>query len=167
MARTRRYVLASVALSALGAVHAAGGQASLLEFELKSLHEPVVHSLSRYQGKPVLMLFFQPDCNWCLRQVRAINELNEQCEGGFEAVAVGVRGSRGELRKELRRIRPDFPAYQASPRLLEALGGVETTPLMLVGDDEGDLVTWLRGFIATDRLHVVLDEAGLADCASR
>ena len=167
MARSRAGLAGLLSLIAFGVVHANGQTASLLDFELRSLQEPDVHSLIRYQGKPVLMLFFQPDCGWCFRQVRVINELAEQCDDGFEAVAVGVRGSRGELRKELRRIRQDFPAYQASPRLLEALGGVETTPLMLVGDDEGDLVTWMRGYIATDRLHTVLDEAGLADCSSR
>ena len=156
-----------VALTALGAVHAdGGGQASLLEFELKSLTEPEVHALTRYQGKPLLMLFFQPDCNWCLRQVRAINELSDQCNGAFAAVAVGVRSSRGQLRKELRRLRPAFPAYEASPSLLEALGGVDSTPVMLLGDANGDFVTWMRGFLDTERLQTVLTEASLVHCPS-
>ena len=138
---------------------------SLLDFELRSLAGPEVHSLQAYAGKPVVLLFFQPECNWCLRQVRSLNELKRECDDGFNAVLVGVRGTRSELRTELRRLKPDFAAYQASPSLLEAIGGVETTPLMLVGDAEGRFVTWMRGFIPEDEFLASLSEAGPMGCS--
>ena len=110
------------------------------------------------------MVFFQPECTWCLRQFKAINDLAESCSQSFEAVAVGFRGNRNELRKELRRLRPQFPAYQASPRLLDSVGDIEATPLILVGDSDGGLVTWMRGYIPRDQLLEALNQAGALAC---
>ena len=135
---------------------------SLLEFELRSLAEPEVHSLERYRGKPVVMVFFQPECTWCLKQVRAINALREQCE--IEAIAVGVNGNRVALRKELHRLRPTFPAYQASPRLIDELGGDIATPMTLLGDANGGFVSWSRGFLPDQQLLELMRSSGQTDC---
>ena len=124
---------------------------SLLEFELRSLEEPEVHQLSRYQGKPLVMIFFQPECNWCAKQIEAINKLRKQCHREIEAVAIGFGSNRTELRKELRRLRPDFPAYQASPKLIAEVGGVVATPVTLLGDSDGRFVSWTRGFVPYER----------------
>ena len=151
-------------LAVAGPAAAEDASASLLGFELRSLEAPEYHSLERYRGKPVLMVFFQPDCTWCQRQFRAINELAETCDYAFEAMAVGFRGNRGELRKELRRLRPEFPAYQASPALMDSIGSIDATPLILIGDSSGKLVTWLRGYIPSDELVVSLQQAGTLAC---
>ncbi len=155
------WLVTTLLLAALTAARA--DAPSLLDFDLRSLSEPETHSLKRYAGKPVLMLFFQPDCTWCLRQVKTINELGRQCDA-FSAMAIGVLGTRSELRTELRRLRPAFPAYQASPRLLESLGEVETTPLMLFGDADGRFVTWWRGYAPEDKLVEFMGSAGTAIC---
>ena len=136
---------------------------SLLDFELRSLAEPEMHSLERYQGKPVLLVFFQPDCNWCLKQFRVVNELGSQCDN-FEAIAVGIHGNRKDLREELRRLRPRFPAYQASPHLLDALGDLATTPLVLLGDQDGSFINWYRGYAAKAELKTFMAEAGNLGC---
>lgn len=138
-------------------VPAFGSGTSLLAFELKSLGEPARHSLDRYRGQPVLMVFFEPDCSWCLRQIRAINELQAGCPGGVAAIAVGVNGNRKQLQKALRRIRPEFPAYEASPELVESLGGVPATPFTLLGDTNGEFVNWTRGYLKTAELRSFVD----------
>lgn len=135
---------------------------SLLDFELRSLEQPEVHALQRYEGKPVLMMFFEPDCTWCYRQVRAINDIGRQCGDTFSAIAIGVNGNRQALQKELRRLRPDFPAYQASPELLESLGGIDATPLSLLGNADGDFANWARGYMPSDKLvSLMQDSTGL------
>ena len=163
MTRALLLVLCLLAFAGDGFVHAAEPSPSLLEFELRSLDEPEVHSLTRFAGKPLLMLFFEPDCNWCLRQVRAVNKLSTTCDGDFAAIAVGTGGSRAELKRELRRSRPAFPAYQVSPRLFDALGGIEATPLILVGGADGAFVTHVRGYTPAESLLETLNAAlGLA-----
>lgn len=137
---------------------------SLLAFELRSLQEPEVHSLTQYRGKPIVMVFFQPDCEWCAKQIRAINELHEQCHDRIEAIAIGVGGSRSDLRSELRRLRPDFPAYQASPQLIEQMGGVTTTPVLLLGDSDGRFVDWASGYVRIAALRDLVNESGDGVC---
>lgn len=137
---------------------ALASNAYLLDFELRSLEEPVVHDLGRYEGKPVLMMFFEPDCSWCYRQVRTINRLGEDCGAKFTAIAIGVNGNRAALQKELRRLRPDFPAYQASPALMEAIGEIDATPLSLLGDSNGDFLNWARGYLPEDELAAFIGD---------
>lgn len=153
-----RFFLFALCLTLLPASPASSDEStpSLLTYDLKSLEEPEIRSLTRYRGKPIVMVFFQPDCNWCAKQIRAINELHEQCQGDFGAIAIGVSGSRSELRSELRRLRPDFPAYQASPHLIEQMGGVETTPVLLLGDSDGRFVDWASGFIPLEQLRAFI-----------
>ncbi|MDP6374391.1 MAG: redoxin domain-containing protein [Pseudomonadales bacterium] len=137
---------------------------SLLDYELKSLSAPERHTLSRYNGKPVLMVFFEPGCSWCFRQVRAINRLHQRCEGHFEALAVGVNGTRASLMKEINTLRPRFPAYQASPELLRSIGGIPATPFTLLGDTGGDFVGWMRGYVNDNDLHTHLKQVTALSC---
>lgn len=141
-------------LAVLAVAPATGEEASpsLLAYNLKSLQDPEIHALDIYEGKPVVMVFFQPNCNWCAKQIDAINDLSKQCSHKFEAIAVGIGGNRTELRKELRRLRPDFPAYQASPRLIAEMGGVIATPIILLGDARGEFRNWTRGFVPGEDL---------------
>ena len=161
---SRWAIAAAFAVAIAVTVPAYGSGTSLLSFELKSLGEPERHSLDRYRGQPVLMVFFEPDCNWCLRQIRAINELRASCPGSVAAIAVGVNGNRSQLQKTLRRMRPEFPAYEASPELVESLGGVPATPFTLLGDTNGEFVNWTRGFIKTDELRAFVAEHNQRFC---
>ncbi len=137
----------------------ASGQPSLLDFELKSLEAPETHHLERYAGAPVLMVFFKPDCSWCFRQVRAFNTYMETCN--VTPIAVGVNGDRRALKKAVRTLRPNFPAYQASAGLLAALGEVPATPFTLVSQPDGEFATWLRGYIPLERLSRELAAVGI------
>lgn len=150
----------AILLSLLLSLCAQGQGASVLDYELRSLDALQSQQLAGYAGKPVVMLFFQPDCSWCLRQVRTLNELSGQCPGQFQALAIGVNGDRRQLKAELRRLRPDFPAFQASPALLEDIGGVPATPFSLLGDDQGSVQGWLRGYIPADKLVASLSLEG-------
>ncbi len=158
-------VALALAVGATPAVANGGERSSLLDFELRSLDAPESHGLHRHGGKPVVLLFFEPDCNWCLRQFLAVNDLAKRCGDSFRPLAIGVNGDRGRLRRELRRVQPRFPAYQASPELIAALGGIPATPVLLVGDAEGRLLNRLRGYVAPERLADELRSAGAAECA--
>lgn len=139
---------------------------SILDFELRSLEAPESHRLQRYEGRPVALVIFEPDCTWCRRQVQALNAMQAQCGAGFGAIAVGVNGNRRSLQLELRSVRPDFPAYQASPAFVAAVGGVTGTPVTLLGDANGRFVTWLRGYAPPERLAEALQSAGAGDCGA-
>jgi len=160
-----RLIILWLALLAVAPAIGDESSPSLLAYELKSLQEPEIHSLARYDGQPIVMVFFQPDCNWCAKQVDAINDLNEKCGREFGVIAVGVGGTRTELRKELRRLRPDFPAYQASPRLIAEMGGVIATPITLLGDARGAFRNWTRGFVPAEDLKELVMAIDSGTCS--
>ena len=158
-------LLATAFLTIAAAPARADQGPSLLDWSLKSLEAPETRALDRYQGKPVLMMFFEPECSWCFRQVRAINALAERCGGGFQALAVGVNANRAGLKQELRRLRPDFPAYEASPALLQSLGGVPATPFTLLGDVTGTYLDWTRGYLPEAELEEFMRQRGVPACS--
>lgn len=134
--------------------------ADLFKYELRNLETTEVESLSKYRGEETLIVLFEPDCTWCLRQIRTLNSLLESCPS-FQALAVGVNGNRRSYLETLNLLRPDFPAYEISRELYEDLGGAETvagTPVMLWGDANGELVTYSVGYQKKNVLLPALDE---------
>lgn len=131
---------------------------SLFDFELRSLTQPYRESLTQYQGKPSLFMFFKADCPCCLRQTRVFNQLLEDCPQSFQPIAIGTQASRRELKKEHRRLKPNFPAYQASGELVSQIGELPGTPFTLLADSQGKPVSWLRGYIPKKRLKRILEK---------
>ena len=143
-----------------------GDDHTLLDFELRSLEGPERHSLKQYRGTPVMMMFFEPDCPWCFKQVRVFNQLSQECAGGVRPLAVGVNGSRRELLAEYRKSKPEFPAYQGSASLLEAIGGVPATPFTLVANEQGQPLGWLRGYMDAARLKTLIKQQFGGGCTA-
>ncbi|MEX2962513.1 TlpA family protein disulfide reductase [Microbulbifer sp. TYP-18] len=131
-------------------------EARLLDMELRSLAGPARASLAQYRDLPVLMVFFEPECPWCFRQVRALNRLLARCPGQFQPLAVGTNGARRALLAEYRRLRPNFPAFQISGELLDKVGSIPATPFMLLVNRDGLPAGWLRGFVPGEKLQPVL-----------
>ena len=89
-----------------------------------------------------------------------MNQIQDECSD-FQAIGVGVNGSRNDLQLELREMRANYPAYQISPALQAEVGKVVGTPLMLVADKLGQFTQHLQGYQKADALIPVLGEAGL------
>lgn len=154
-------------LSLLFAFSVLGNEpASLLDFELRSLSAPERHTLEQYQGAPMLMMFFEPECSWCARQFRVLDKLQAECEGSFNPIAVGINGSRRELLEEYRKQSPAIPTYQASSRLVAVVGGVPATPFTLVADAQGQPLGWLRGYMSEEKLRVIVEQQLGENCVT-
>ena len=130
----------------------------LLDFTLADLHRSEPRPLDEFRGKLVLISFFEPDCRWCYRQMRAFNRLGRQCDASLQPLAVGINGSVAQLRRELRRAKVKFPAFRASRRFLDDAGGVPATPWTLLLDPAGKVMATLRGYIPYEQLAAVFAE---------
>ncbi len=106
-------------------------------------------------GTPGVIILFQPDCPWCERQFRAALELADVTPE-IRIIALGIRGRRMDLVRELRRFRADVPAYLASPALLDLLGRPEGTPRLYVVDDTGRIVSTAAGYQDPEALAALL-----------
>lgn len=136
----------------LAAANAQADSPSLFDFSLPSLQENRTVPLEQYRGKVMLMSFFEPDCGWCYRQMKALNRLVESCPLHLQPVAVGIKGKAPELRQELRRAKFRYPAFAGTGKLLNAVGKVPATPWTLVTDGNGTILTTLRGYIPLEKL---------------
>jgi len=130
----------------------------ILGYQHENLLTGEVETLERMRGKSSFLLFFQPACKWCLRQSRVLDSLLLSCPGQLNAAALGVHGSRHELKREVRKTHPDFPAYMAGEGLLNELNGIPATPIMLLADAQGAYAGSFRGFVAAEQLVRVLAE---------
>lgn len=102
-------------------------------------------AFDEHAGTVGLLVLFQPECPWCVRQFDAAGTLaNDRPD--IAVIAIGLRGGRMELIRELRRARTHLPAYLASPELLETLGKPEGTPRLYVVDRHGRIVAWAAGY---------------------
>ena len=116
-------------------------------------------AFDEHAGTVGLMVLFQPECPWCVRQFDAAGKLaNDRPD--IAVIAVGLRGRRMELIRELRRARAQLPAYLASPELLETLGKPEGTPRLYVFDRHGRIVAWAAGYHDPAQLAYLIASAG-------
>lgn len=129
--------------------------ASLLEFSLPSLRQQETVELMAFKGKFMLMTFIEPECPWCHRQMKVLNILARDCSSGVQPIVVGINGNKLALRKELRKAKVNFPAFEASKQLREAVGDVPATPWTILADPNGKVVTTLRGYIKKEKLLAV------------
>ncbi len=134
--------------------------AQMLDFTLPHLQEPGEKSLEEYQGKPVFMVFFEPDCSWCFRQMKAFKQLQDKCGDSLQSIAVGTNGEKDRLLKEVRRAKINYPSFIATAELIEAVGGeIPSTPWTLVSDSNGELITHFRGYHTLEKLQPLLPES--------
>jgi hypothetical protein len=155
-------LLFAIAALACGASLA---EVDILDYRLRELLSPDEMELDVFRGGVSILMFFEPDCPYCFRQARALNELQRECQD-VHPVAIGVNGDRAALQKEARRMRAEFPVLQIDARLQHDIGEVVATPLLLVGDRSGMLVTWLRGLQSADVLHDLLTRIDESACGS-
>ena len=46
--------------------------------------------MADFRGQILLVSFFEPDCAWCFRQMKALNQVEDQCGEHLQPLSVGV-----------------------------------------------------------------------------
>ena len=131
-------------------------QPYLLGFEHRDLRTSKMSDLESLAGKPVALVFFEPDCSWCFRQVKVLKQLVKRCEDAFTPVALGIHGDRRRLKKELFKLKFPYPAYVASKQLVDEMDGIPATPIMLIADERGYFAQYFRGLTKAEALEPYL-----------
>jgi hypothetical protein len=92
-------------------------------------------------------MFFEPECPWCIKQAGVLRKLYQDCGQPIHPVALGVNGDSLALKRALFRLNFPFEAYRAPPKLLQEMGGIPGTPILLLLNAEGELFKGYRGYI--------------------
>ncbi|MEC4726130.1 thioredoxin family protein [Shewanella sp. D64] len=128
----------------------------LLAYQHENLTSHKVENLQKLKGKPTLMMFFEPQCSWCFKQGKAFNRLLQQCPTAVNIVALGSHGDKVTLRRELWRMKLNFPGYLVGKTMMGELGALPATPMTLITDENGNLSGYLRGYIKLEQLLPLL-----------
>ncbi len=154
-------LLATLLLAVFSA--SAASQTPLLGYTLRDLNSAKNNmDLKQFEGTPVMFVFFEPDCPWCFKQVKTTNQVWSNCPESFQPIAVGVHGNRSQLKKEAHRLRAQFPTLQASPELINDIGEIPGTPLIIFSDNSGNYTAHYRGFHNRERLIQLLSNQSIA-----
>ena len=118
------------------------------------------HHLSHAPNKPInVILFYGPDCLWCLKQTKVFNEYLSECGTDIQFTGIGVNGKRQQIKKEAWLHKANFPMYMASRELLKATGKVDATPLTIMMDEQGEIVAHVKGYIGSDKWRIFVADS--------
>ncbi len=121
---------------------------SLFEFTLTDLTDTAPHALAQYQGQTLVVSFFEQGCRWCLRQMQALNGL----EQNIAVVAIGVGGHALGLRQWAMRAEPRYPVLMASHAMLRDIGTLPATPITVLVGRDGQIRQTIRGYLPLAQL---------------
>jgi thiol-disulfide isomerase/thioredoxin len=134
---------------------------TVAQIELKDLRS--THStVSYHNDKPTILMFYQPGCKWCKKQGEAMASLQKQCGNSIHFTLVGDKGSRRELKRELRYFSDELPALQNTDTFARQSGGIIGFPTTLVIGNKGEILVSHRGMMKDTILNQLANE--LSDC---
>lgn len=116
------------------------------DYQFQALRGQQVTDLSHLEGQAMALMFFEPECPWCIKQASVLKQLHQSCQQGLQPVALGVNGDNLALKRALFRLNFPFEAYRAPPALLKDMGGIPATPILLLLNTKGELIKGYRGF---------------------
>ena len=116
------------------------------DYQFQALRGQQVTDLSHLEGQAMALMFFEPECPWCIKQASVLKQLHQSCRQGVQPVALGVNGDNLALKRALFRLNFPFEAYRAPPALLKDMGGIPATPILLLLNAKGELIKGYRGF---------------------
>ncbi|MCG8670309.1 MAG: hypothetical protein MI867_12900 [Pseudomonadales bacterium] len=153
MNRLLKIVLVVSFISSTSLAYSNSNESGLLDFRLKKLFNQRKESLTKHEGLPIVMVFFEERCGWCLKLMQDLNAIQNQCPNMLQPIAIGIdTGSLHGLKKLARKAAVTYPVYIATDSLLAGIGGVEATPYTLFADKNGAYKGRLRGYIPTSKL---------------
>ena len=135
----------------IGITSAQGSALNLLQYQHENLRSGQLESLTDHNGDINLMMFFEPNCAWCYKQIKAFNQISTQCRQ-VSITALGINGKRHQLKKDLWRLKPQFPAFIANAGMIAEIGAIPATPITLIIDKQGHYIDHLRGYISSDKV---------------
>lgn len=129
------------------------------DYQFQALRGQQVTDLSHLEGQAMALMFFEPECPWCIKQASVLKQLHQSCRQGVQPVALGVNGDNLALKRALFRLNFPFEAYRAPSALLKDMGGIPATPILLLLNAKGELIKGYRGFTDEAELKAQLCRA--------
>ena len=123
------------------------------------------HSLKKYKGYPVVLIFFSTECPSCLLEAKYLGELYRKEKGSFKVIALNIdipRSHANILRSYKKELNIDYPIVPISRNverawaILNVYTKNDFIPQMFIFDKNGNLRYYATGF--TEKVAKKLEE---------
>ena len=157
-------LLTTLVVSSTASAATNSSDLSVAQIQLKDLRTSQ-SAVSYHSKKPTVLMFFQPDCSWCKKQGKIIQSLQSECGNSVHFTLVGDKGSKQQLKRELRHFSADIPSQQSNKMFVRKSGGVKGFPTTLVLNTQGQVLAKRRGFTDEALLRRLANELSEGECA--
>jgi thioredoxin-related protein len=131
---------------------------SIDEIQLPRLRDKTTIKIADFHGKIVLLSFFEPDCLWCYRQIKVLNQIQSECDEILQPLSVGIHGTDQKLISELRRAKAQYPAVRGTPALIQLTGEINATPWTLIIGATGQILATWHGYMKFEQIQALFPE---------
>ncbi len=91
--------------------------------------------------KPLLIVFFYPDCPPCEKESKIINKLYDKYKNKVNIIGISLSRDRYDIRDFIRDLKIKYPIWRIhSKSQLKAIGGILATPTIVVIDTKGNII---------------------------
>ncbi len=119
-------------------------QAKNIDIQLDSPYfgNSTTTNVSNFLGKkPVLLIFFYPDCPPCEKEASIINKLYSEYKCKVNIVGISLSRDRYDIGDFIRDLKIKYPIWRIhSKDQLKYVGGILATPTIVILDKNGDIV---------------------------
>lgn len=126
--------------------------------------ESVFISPTKNENQFTTILFYEPGCSWCSKQTKVLNQHITACSNEpMQIVGLGLNGKRNELKKTAWKLKAKFPLYMAGKEFRKDIK-IDATPITLILDRNGSVVTHARGYLSLERWGRLLKTHNIPTC---
>lgn len=122
--------------------------ASIVSFDIRTNKKVALFN----PHKASMFSFFEPDCSWCFKQIKALEKIQKNCEIDLHIVLVGTNGNKQQLHRFVQKTNNIFPAVQHPTELQKLTGKIKATPTNVFFDHKQKLLAKKSGLIKIERL---------------
>jgi len=117
--------------------------------ELTPLTPQAPDSLAYYQGQVLALMLIQPNCSWCKKQHKLLQQMYNAQSQYCQKFSVLMMAT-GAQKRQLKRLKAQYQSQFAIATLPNSLANLlehKSTPQLFILDSQGNLVTYHVGFM--------------------
>ncbi|MBQ4813932.1 hypothetical protein J8M20_21380 [Pseudoalteromonas luteoviolacea] len=129
------------------------------ELKLTPLTPHVPDSLAYYQGQVLALMLIQPNCSWCKKQHKLLQQMYDAQSQDCQKFSVLMMAT-GAQKRQLKRLKAQYQSQFAMVSLPNSLANLlesKSTPQLFILDSQGNLVTYHIGFMPEISLRAHMD----------
>lgn len=136
---------------------------ALFTSKLIPLNEKIICRVPQQSDKGTIVSFYSPDCSWCERQIKSLNQFQQDCESAWVISLIGIKGDKKSLHKVLRKTTNTLPAFIATPEFLTNFPELEATPITVFIQPDKKILAVKRGYMGLQNQTDIQCEGNLRD----